>query len=32
MAITHEEVVKAAQAQQILDSDIFNEALKNLKQ
>lgn len=28
---THEEVVKAQQAEQILDSDVFQEAIKNLK-
>jgi hypothetical protein len=28
---THEEVVESAQAEQILDSDIFQKALKNLK-
>ncbi len=31
MSITHEEVVKAAQAEAILDSDVFKEALENLK-
>tara|TARA_R100000426_G_scaffold14686_2_gene14001 strand:- start:1695 stop:1961 length:267 start_codon:yes stop_codon:yes gene_type:complete len=31
MSITHEEAVKAAQAEAILDSDVFKEALKNLK-
>ena len=31
MSITHEEAVKAAQAQQILDSDVFKEAIENLK-
>ena len=28
---THEEVVESAQAEQILDSDTFQKALKNLK-
>jgi len=28
---THEEVVKAAEAERILESDVFQEALKNLK-
>ena len=28
---THEEAVKAAQAEAILDSDVFKEALDNLK-
>ena len=31
MSITHEEAVKAAQAEAILDSDVFREALENLK-
>jgi|TARA_Y100001951_G_scaffold18555_1_gene13791 hypothetical protein len=31
MSITHEEAVKAAQAEAILDSDVFKEALENLK-
>ncbi len=31
MSITHEEAVKAAQAERILDSDVFKEALENLK-
>ena len=31
MAISHEEVVKAAQAEQILESDVFKEAIENLK-
>jgi len=31
MSITHEEAVKAAQAEAILDSDAFKEALENLK-
>jgi len=31
MSITHEEAVKAAQAEAILDSDVFKEALQNLK-
>jgi|TARA_R100000231_G_C5277214_1_gene150511 hypothetical protein len=31
MSISHEEVVKAAQAEQILDSDVFKEAVENLK-
>jgi hypothetical protein len=31
MTITHEEAVKAAQAEAILDSDVFKEALQNLK-
>tara|TARA_R100001082_G_scaffold107632_1_gene81773 strand:+ start:1245 stop:1511 length:267 start_codon:yes stop_codon:yes gene_type:complete len=31
MSITHEEAVKAAQAEAILDSDVFAEALENLK-
>ena len=31
MTITHEEAVKAAQAEAILDSDVFKEALENLK-
>jgi hypothetical protein len=31
MAISHEEVVKAAQAEQILESDVFKEAVENLK-
>ena len=31
MSITHEEAVKAAQAEAILDSDVFKEALDNLK-
>jgi len=31
MNITHEEAVKAAQAEAILDSDVFKEALENLK-
>ena len=29
---THEEIVKAEQAQQILNSEIFKEVLENLKQ
>ena len=28
---THEEVVKAAEAERILESDVFQEALQNLK-
>jgi len=32
MSVTHEEVVKAAQAEQILRSDVFKEAVENLKQ
>ena len=32
MSVTHEEVVKAAEAQRILDSDVFKEAVENLKQ
>lgn len=32
MSITHEEAVKAEQAQQILNSEIFKEVLENLKQ
>ena len=28
---THEEVVKAAEAESILESDVFQEALQNLK-
>jgi len=28
---THEEVVKAAEAERILESDVFKEALQNLK-
>lgn len=28
---THEEVIKAQQAEQILDSDVFQEAIENLK-
>ena len=32
MSVTHEEAVKAEQAQQILDSDAFKEAVENLKQ
>jgi len=31
MSVSHEEVVKAAQAEQILTSDVFKEAIKNLK-
>jgi len=31
MSITHEEAVKAAQAEAILDSNVFKEALENLK-
>jgi|TARA_R100001440_G_scaffold29523_1_gene47265 formiminotetrahydrofolate cyclodeaminase len=31
VSITHEEAVKAAQAEAILDSDVFAEALENLK-
>ena len=31
MSITHEEAVKAAQAEAILDSDVFKEAVQNLK-
>ena len=31
MSITHDEAVKAAQAEQILDSDVFKEAIENLK-
>ncbi len=31
MSITHEEAVKAAQAEAILNSDVFKEALENLK-
>ncbi len=31
MSITHEEAVKAAQAEAILSSDVFKEALENLK-
>ncbi len=32
MSVTHEEVVKAAEAERILDSDVFKEAVENLKQ
>ena len=32
MSVTHEEAVKAAEAQRILDSDVFKEAGENLKQ
>jgi hypothetical protein len=32
MSVTHEEAVKAAEAQRILDSDVFKEAVENLKQ
>ena len=31
MSVSHEEVVKAAQAEQILTSDVFKEAIENLK-
>ncbi len=31
MSVTHEEAVKAEQAQQILNSDVFKEAVENLK-
>ena len=31
MSITHEEVVKAAEAERILNSDVFKEAIENLK-
>ena len=31
MSVTHEEAVKAEQAQQILNSDVFKEAIENLK-
>ena len=31
MSVSHEEVVKAAQAEQILESDVFKEAIENLK-
>ena len=31
MSVSHEEVVKAAQAEQILNSDVFKEAIENLK-
>jgi hypothetical protein len=31
MSITHEEAVRAAQAEQILESDVFKEAIENLK-
>ena len=31
MSVTHEEVIKAARAEQILTSDIFKEAIENLK-
>jgi hypothetical protein len=31
MAISHEEAVKAAQAEQLLTSDVFKEAIENLK-
>tara|TARA_R110002020_G_scaffold64617_5_gene171395 strand:+ start:98 stop:364 length:267 start_codon:yes stop_codon:yes gene_type:complete len=30
MSVTHEEAVKAEQAQQILNSDVFKEAIENL--
>ena len=29
MSISHEEVVRAAQAEQILTSDVFKEAIEN---
>ena len=31
MSVTHEEVVKAAEAERILNSDVFKEAIENLK-
>ena len=31
MSISHDDVLKAAQAEQILTSDIFKEAVENLK-
>ena len=31
MSVSHEEVVKAAQAEQILTSEVFKEAVENLK-
>ncbi len=31
MSVSHEEVVKAAQAEQVLTSDVFKEAVENLK-
>jgi hypothetical protein len=31
MAVSQEDVIKAAQAEQILTSDVFKEALENLK-
>ena len=31
MSVSHEEVVKAAQAEQILTSEVFKEAIENLK-
>ena len=31
MSITHEEVVKAEQARLLLESDVFKEAVENLK-
>ena len=30
MSVSHEEVVKAAQAEQILTSDVFKEAIEKL--
>ena len=32
MSVTHEEVVNAAEAERILNSDVFKEAVENLKQ
>ena len=31
MSVTHEETLKAEQAEQLLDSEIFKEAIENLK-
>jgi hypothetical protein len=31
MSVSHDDVLKAAQAEQILTSDIFKEAIENLK-